>query len=159
VSSIVAADSSDIGTTVTSLKTVLTQVASYVDGNEGSIASVLSNLSTFTTQVLSQQQQLSDAFQEGGLVLQNVNNALVTEPNGSTSLRIRYDPSLDTPNFLKEICGNELYRLTDAGLEQTKGSELNLACVASSVLAQIKAPPDAPEGPNLSLSALMAGAQ
>ena len=154
-SALIASDSSDIGTTLSSLKQVLTQVTAYVNGNVGSIGSVLSNVNTFTAHVLSQQQQLNQAFAYGGLVLQNLNNAIVTGPDGSTSLRIRYDPSLDTKPFIQEVCGNELTRILELGAQQAKSSELNLACAASAALSQMDAPPDAQQGPNLTLQALL----
>lgn len=155
VSSLIASDSSDIGTTLSSLKQVLSQVTAYVDGNVGSIGTVLSNLNTFTAHVLAQQQQLSQAFAYGGLALQNLNNAIVPGPNGSTSLRIRYDPSLDTKSFVQQICGQELPRILELGAQQAKSSELNLACAASAALSQMDTPPDANQGPNLSMSALI----
>ncbi len=154
-SALIASDSSDIGTTLSSLKQVLTQVTSYVNGNVGSIGSVLSNVNSFTAHVLSQQQQLNQAFAYGGLVLQNLNNAIVTEPDGSTSLRIRYDPSLDTKGFVQEVCGSELTRILELGAQQAKSSELNLACAASAALSQMDTPPDAQQGPNLTLPALL----
>ena len=92
---------------------------------------MLSNVNAFTAHVLAQQQQLSQAFAYGGLALQNLNNAIVPGPNGSTSLRIRYDPSLDTKSFVQQICGNELTRILELGAQQAKSSELNLACAAS----------------------------
>jgi hypothetical protein len=98
------------------------------------------------------------AFADGGLVLQDLNNVIVTKPDGSTALRIRYDPSLDTSSLVQEVCGNELARVLNLATEQAKSSELDLACVASSALSQISAPPDANQGPNLSLGALI-GAQ
>jgi phospholipid/cholesterol/gamma-HCH transport system substrate-binding protein len=157
-SSLIASDSSDIGTTLSSLKQVLGQVSSYINGNVGSIGTVLSNVNSFTSSILSQQQQLSQAFAYGGLVLQNLNNAIVTEPDGSTSLRIRYDPSLDTKSFVQQICGNELPRILELGAQQAKSSELNLACAASAALSQMDAPPNANQGPDLSLQALMGAA-
>jgi virulence factor Mce-like protein len=157
-SSLIASDSSDIGTTLSSLKQVLGQVSSYINGNVGSIGTVLSNVNSFTSSILSQQQQLSQAFAYGGLVLQNLNNAIVTQPDGSTSLRIRYDPSLDTKSFVQQICGNELPRILELGAQQAKSSELNLACAASAALSQMDAPPNANQGPDLSLQALMGAA-
>ena len=155
VSSLVASDSSDIGATLSSLKQILSQVTSYINGNVGSIGTVLSNVNSFTAHVLAQQQQLSQAFAYGGLALQNLNNAIVPGPNGSTSLRIRYDPSLDTKSFVQQICGQELPRILDLGAQQTKSSELNLACAASAGLSQMDTPPNANQGPNLSMSALI----
>jgi phospholipid/cholesterol/gamma-HCH transport system substrate-binding protein len=157
-SALIASDSSDIGTTLSSLKQVLAQVTSYVNGNVGSIGTVLSNLNTFTSHVLAQQQQLSQAFAYGGLALQNLNRAIVPGPNGTTSLRIRYDPSLDTKAFVQGICGEELTRILELGAQQAKSSELNLACAASAALSQMDAPPHANQGPDLSMSALL-GAQ
>jgi hypothetical protein len=89
-------------------------------------------------------------------VLQNLNNAIVTEPDGSTSLRIRYDPSLDTKSFVQQICGNELTRILDLGAQQAKSSELNLACAATAALSQMTPPPNAQQGPDMSLKALLA---
>jgi phospholipid/cholesterol/gamma-HCH transport system substrate-binding protein len=153
--SLIASDGSDIGTTLSSLKQVLSEVTSYINGNVGSIGTVLSNVNSFTAQVLSQQQQLGQAFAYGGLVLQNLNNAIVTEPDGSTALRIRYDPSLDTKSFVQQICGNELTRILDLGAQQAKSSELNLACAASAALSQMDPPPNAQQGPDMSLKALV----
>jgi len=158
VSALIASNTSDIGTTLSSLKQVLSQVTSYVNGNVGSIGTVLTNVNSFTAHVLSQQQQLSQAFAYGGLALQNLNNAIVPGPNGSTSLRIRYDPSLDTKSFVQQICGNELTRILELGAQQAKSSELNLACAASAALSQMDPPPDAQQGPNLTLQALMGAA-
>jgi phospholipid/cholesterol/gamma-HCH transport system substrate-binding protein len=155
VTGIIASDSNDIGTTLTSLQSIMSQITTFVQDNQSALGSTLQNLETFSAQVVSQQEQLGEAFQYGGLVLQNLNNAIVTEPNGTTALRIRYEPSLDTPSFVSQLCGNELTRILSLGFSGAKSSELNLACAASSALGQIKAPPDAPQGPNLSLSALM----
>jgi phospholipid/cholesterol/gamma-HCH transport system substrate-binding protein len=155
VTAIVAADKSDLGTALASLQQVMTQVTSFVHNNQGSFGPILTDLGTFTAQVLSQQQQLGQAFQDGGLVLQNLNNAIVTNPDGTTALRIRYDPSKDTPAFVQAICGNELTRILELGAEGAKSSELNLACAASSALGTVNLPPNASPGPDLSLSALM----
>jgi phospholipid/cholesterol/gamma-HCH transport system substrate-binding protein len=157
-SSLIASDSSEIGSTLSSLKQVLSEVTSYVNGNVGSIGTVLSNVNSFTSHVLAQQQQLGQAFATGGLVLQNLNNAIATGPNGSASLRIRYDPSLDTKSFVQQICGNELTRILDLGAQQAKSSELNLACAASAALSQMDPPPNAQQGPDMSLQALMGAA-
>jgi virulence factor Mce-like protein len=158
VTGVVASDSSDLGSSLSSIKQILGEVQAYVNGNTSSIASITQNLNTFTTQVLSQQQQLSQAFAQGGLVLQNLNNAIQTQPDGSAALKIRYDPSLDTGSFVQELCGNELARVLELGAQQAKSSELNLACAASAALAQVTPPPDAQQGPDMSLNAL-AGAQ
>lgn len=154
-SALIAADTSDIGTTLSSLKGVLSQVTSYVNGNIGAIGTVLSNVNAFTSQVLSQQQALSQAFAYGGLSLQNLNKAIAPGPNGSTSLRIRYDPSLDTKSFVQQICGQELPRILELGTQQAMSSELNLACAASSALSQMDTPPNANQGPDLSIAALI----
>jgi phospholipid/cholesterol/gamma-HCH transport system substrate-binding protein len=155
VSGIVAADKSDLGTTLTALQGVMAQVTSFVHDNQAALGTTLESLESFTTQIDSQQAQLGQAFQEGGLVLQNLNNAIVTNPDGSTSLRIRYDPSLDTPAFVRALCGNELTRILELGAQGAKSSELNLACAASSALGTLTPPPNAPQGPDLSLNALM----
>jgi virulence factor Mce-like protein len=155
VTGIIASDSNDIGTTLSSLQSILSQITSFVQDNQATLGSTLQNLDTFAAQVVSQQEQLGQAFQYGGLVLQNLNNAIITEPNGTTALRIRYDPSLDTPSFVRQLCGDELTRILSLGFSGAKSSELNLACAASSALGTITPPPDAQQGPNLSLSALM----
>ncbi len=155
VTSIVAADKSDLGTTLSQLQQVMTQVTNFVQQNQATLGPTLQNLETFVGEVLTQQQALGQAFNEGGLVLQNLNNAIVTEPDGTTALRIRYDPSLDTPSFVSGICGQELPRILNLGLEQAKSSELNLACASSSALGTITPPPNAPQGPDMSLNALM----
>jgi phospholipid/cholesterol/gamma-HCH transport system substrate-binding protein len=155
VSSVIAADSSDIGTSLTNLQQIFGQVTSFINDNKATIGSVLSNLETFSQSVLSQQQALSSAFNLGGLTLQNLNQALVALPGGGYSLNIRYDPSLDTKAFVNYICGDEESRLLSIGLEQAKSDELNVACFASAALAQVAAPPNANPGPNLSMSALV----
>jgi phospholipid/cholesterol/gamma-HCH transport system substrate-binding protein len=155
VSSVIAADSSDIGTSLTNLQQILGQVTSFINNNKAALASVLTNLDTFSSTVLSQQQALSSAFNLGGLVLQNLNQALVPAPGGGYTLNIRYDPSLDTPAFINEICGDEETRLLTIGAEQAKADELNVACFASAALAQVAAPPNANQGPNMSMSALV----
>jgi virulence factor Mce-like protein len=154
-SGLLASEGSNIGTSLSSLKQVLGEVSGYINGNVGAIGTVINNVNSFTARVLSQQQQLSQAFAYGGLVLQNLNNAIVSEPNGSTALRIRYDPSLDTKSFVSQICGNELTRILDLGAQQAKSPELNLACAASAALSQMDAPPGAQQGPDLSLKALV----
>lgn len=160
VSGVVAADSTDIGTVLSNLQQVLARVTSFVHDNQSSLGATLSNLQTFTAAVASQQQQLGQAFDEGGLVLQNVNNSIVTEPNGSTALRTRLDPALDTPGFVSQICGTtELPRILILGGSQKQAPEFDLACAASSGLAQITPPPNAAQGPDLSIQALMAGAK
>jgi phospholipid/cholesterol/gamma-HCH transport system substrate-binding protein len=156
-SSVVAADSTDIGSALSSLKQVLAQVQSYVNGNVGAVGTIVGNLNTFATQVLTQQEQLGQAFAQGGLVLSNLNNAIATNPDGSAALRIRYDPSLDTQAFVNQICGDqELTRILALGAQQANSSELNLACAASNALAQMTPPPHANQGPDMSISALMA---
>lgn len=158
VSGVVAADSADIGTVLSNLQQVLARVTSFVHDNQSSLGATLSNLQTFTAAVASQQQQLGQAFDEGGLALQNLNNSIVTEPNGTTELRTRLDPSLDTPGFVSQICGTELPRIVILGGSQKQAPELDLACAASSGLAQITPPPNTAQGPDLSIQALMAGA-
>jgi ABC-type transporter Mla subunit MlaD len=158
VSSEVAANSSDISTSLNNLQQILGQVTSFVNDNKSAIGSVLTNLEAFSQSVLSQQQALSSAFDLGGLVLQNLNQALVPSSSGhGYTLNIRYDPSLDTPAFVNAICGEEESRLLNIGLEQSKSDELNVACVASAALAQISPPPNANPGPNMSISALVPG--
>ena len=157
VTGVIAADRTDIGTTLSQLQQIMTQVTNFVADNDTTLGATLQNLQTFTAQVLTQQQALGQAFNEGGLVLQNLNNAIITNPDGSTALRIRYDPSLDTPSFVSALCGQELTRILNLGVEGAKSSELNLACAATSALGTIAPPPNASQGPNLSLSALMAG--
>ena len=71
VSGVVAADSADIGTVLSNLQQVLARVTSFVHDNQASLGATLSNLQTFTAAVASQQQQLGQAFDVGGLVLQN----------------------------------------------------------------------------------------
>lgn len=156
VSSEVAADSTDIGNSLTNLQQILGQVSSFIDHNQSAIGAVLTNLETFSQTVLSQQQALSSAFNLGGLVLQNINQALVPSPTGNGyELNIRFDPSTDTPSFVSAICGDEESRLLSVAVQQTKSDELNVACIASAALAQIAAPPNANQGPNLSMSALV----
>jgi phospholipid/cholesterol/gamma-HCH transport system substrate-binding protein len=155
VTSVVAADRADLGTTLSQLQQVMTQVTTFVHNNQAALGPTLQNLETFASEVLTQQQALGEAFTEGGLALQNLNQAIVTLPDGSTALRIRYDPSLDTPGFVSSLCGQELPRILNLGLEQAKSSELNLACAASSALGTITPPPNAPQGPDMSLNALV----
>jgi hypothetical protein len=68
------------------------------------------------------------------------------------------DPALDTSGFVSQICGLELPRILILGGSQKQAPELDLACAASSGLAQITPPPNAAQGPDLSIQALMAGA-
>ena len=82
--SLIASDSSDIGTILSSLKQVLSQVTAYINGNVGSIGTVLSNVNSFTSQVLSAAAAAEPGLRHGGLVLQNLNNAIVTGPDGSS---------------------------------------------------------------------------
>jgi phospholipid/cholesterol/gamma-HCH transport system substrate-binding protein len=158
VTSVVAADSTDIGTILTSLNSVVTQLTQFVQSNQATLGSTLTNLAQFTSAIAAQQQQLAQAFDYAGLGLANADNAIAVSPTGAGALRIRYDPSTDTPAFVSEICGNEETRILDLGLQQAKSSELNLACAASAALGQVTPPPDAPAGPNLTISALI-GAQ
>jgi virulence factor Mce-like protein len=159
VTGLVATDSTDIGTTLSQLQQIMSRVTSFVQDNQATLGPTLQNLDTFVATVLTQQKALGDAFTQGGLVLQNLNKAIVTLPNGTTALRIRYDPSLDTPAFVQQVCGQELPRILDLGFQQAKSSELNLACAASSALGTITPPPHAQQGPDLSIGALMAAGQ
>ena len=96
--------------------------------------------------MLTQQQQLSQAFALGGLVLQNLNNAIVPGPNGSRRCASATTRRSTRKSFVQQICGNELTRILDLGAQQAKSSELNLACAASSALAQMTPPPARPAG-------------
>ncbi|HEY3843017.1 MAG TPA: MCE family protein [Acidimicrobiales bacterium] len=155
VSGLVAADSTDIGTTLSSLQQVMTRVTTFVQQNQVALGATAQNIASFTATILTQQNALAQAFASGGLALQNLNNAIVTNPDGTTSLNIRYDPSLDTPSFVRTICGQELTRIIDLAKNGAKDSELDLACAASSALSTISPPPHAAQGPDLSLAALM----
>jgi virulence factor Mce-like protein len=159
VTSVVAADSTDIGTILTSLNSVVTQLTQFVQSNKTSLGSTLANLQQFAGAIAAQQQQLAQAFDYAGLGLANVDNAITVSSTGAGALRIRYDPSTDTPAFISELCGNEETRILTLGLQQGKSSELNLACAASAALAQVTPPPDAPAGPNLTISALIGAEQ
>jgi virulence factor Mce-like protein len=155
VTSLVAADKGDLSTTLSSLQQVMSQVTSFINNNQSALGAMLPALQSFTGQIVAQQQQLGQAFDEGGLVLQNLNNAIVTEPDGSTALNIRYDPSADTPAFVKQICGQELARILNLGLMGAKSPELNLACAASSAIGTVGPEPNESQGPNLTIAALM----
>ncbi|HEX3795583.1 MAG TPA: MCE family protein [Acidimicrobiales bacterium] len=158
VTSVVASDDADIGTILKSLNSVVTQLTQFVQANQTSLGSTLANLQQFTSAIAAQQQQLAEAFDYAGLGLADVDNAITVSSSGTGALRIRYVPSTDTPAFISAVCGSEETRILALGLQQGKSSELNLACAASAALSQVKPPPDAPAGPNLTLSALI-GAQ
>ncbi len=74
-----ASERNDLGITLSSLQQVMSQVTSFINDNQTSLGALLPALQSFTGQIVAQQQQLGQAFDEGGLVLQNLNDAIVTQ--------------------------------------------------------------------------------
>jgi virulence factor Mce-like protein len=157
VTTSLAGDDSDIASALSSLGKVLGQLAAFVQANQASIGASLGNLQTFTAAVAGQQQALAQAFDLGGLALENFNQAIDTKAPGGAALATRLDGTADTGSLVQEVCGGAFNRLLDLGTKQSKANELDLVCAASSALLKLPNPPGASAGPNLSLSALVPG--
>ena len=117
------------------------------------------SLESFAGAVASKQQQLAQVFGTLPTTLDNLTQAFDPTAPGGPALRSRLDPETGSAAFSKSVCGSALLRLLLLSVDkaQDKDLTLDLGCGVNGLLAALPTPPGATTGPNLSLSALLAG--
>ena len=159
VSTDLAGDDSEIGTTLADLQKVLRALAQFAATNSSALGSSVTNLDAFAGAVASKQQALAQAFQSLPLALDNISQAVDPSAPGGPALRARFDPTGDSAGYSQSVCGNPLLRLLLLSIDrsQDKDPTIDLDCGVNGLLAGLPTPPNASAGPNLSLSALDGG--
>jgi len=159
VSTDLAGDDSEIGTTLANLQKVLGELAQFATTNASTLGSSVTNLDTFAGAVAAKQQALAQAFQSLPLALNNISQAVDPNAPGGPALRARFDPTGDSAGYSQQVCGNPLLRLLLLSIDrsQDKDPTIDLDCGVNGLLAGLPTPPNASPGPNLSLSALVGG--
>jgi phospholipid/cholesterol/gamma-HCH transport system substrate-binding protein len=165
VSGSLAADNSDIGKAFAALQKALGQLAAFLQTNQSTLGSSITNLQTFATKLAAQQQQFAQLYDVAPLALQNLgytvdrSNTKGCPPGQATcaALRARYDPSGDSKGLVQTICGNQLYRGLIIATNPTQANMIDLDCAVNGSLGSLTLPPGASTGPNLSLGTLLQG--
>lgn len=159
VSTELASDNADIGSALSNLQQVLGSLAEFIRTNGAALGSSVKNLDAFVGAVAAKQKELAQVFTGLPVALDNITQAVDPNAPGGTALRSRLDPLSGSASFAKSVCGSALLRLlllsVDSG--QDKGNTVDLGCGVNGLLAALPIPPGASSGPNLSLSALLAG--
>ncbi len=119
----------------------------------------MKGLEAFAGAVASKQQQLAQVFGTLPTALDNLTEAFDPSAIGGPALRSRLDPQGGSSAFSKSVCGSALLRLLLVSVDQAQDKDLtlDLGCGVNGLLAALPTPPMATAGPNLSLSALLAG--
>ena len=159
VSTELASDDGDIGAALSNLQQALGSLAGFIRTNGSALGSSVKGLEAFAGAVASKQQQLAQAFGDLPTALDNLTQAFDPTAPGGPALRSRLDPETGSAAFSKSVCGNALLRLLLLSVDQAQDKDLtlDLGCGVNGLLAALPAPPGASTGPNLSLSALLAG--
>lgn len=157
-----AADSPDLGATLSSLQQTLGQVVTFVSTNKTNIASIVTDLQKATAAVSTNQSALVEMFDTGALSMSNFAATVDTSyPYGPVG-RARFDPVGSEGAFVSAVCGNDaemyqrLLRLVLGGSGEPVASPVDLACSADASLAAETPPPGAPDTSNITLAAMLA---
>lgn len=159
VSTDLAADNGNIASALANLQQALGELAEFVRTNGSALGASVKNLSAFAGAVASKQQQLAQAFGVLPTALDNITQAYDPTAPGGPALRSRLDPMSGSAGFAKSVCGNALLRLVLLSIDrsQDRDQSVDLGCGVNGLLAALPNPPGASTGPNLSLSAILAG--
>lgn len=157
-----AADSPQLGATLSSLQQTLGQVVTFVSTNKTNIASIVTDLQKATSAVSKNQSALVEMFDTGALSMSNFASTVDSSyPYGPVG-RARFDPVSSEGAFVSAVCGNDaeeyqrLLRLILGGSGQPVASPVDLACAADASLAAETPPPGAPDTSNITLAAMLA---
>ena len=159
VSTELASDNGDIGSALSNLQQVLGTLAQFIRTNGSALGSSVKSLEAFAGAVAAKQKELAQVFTGLPVALDNITQAVDPNAPGGTALRSRLDPMSGSAGFAKSVCGSALLRLLLLSVDraQDKDSTVDLGCGVNGLLAALPNPPGASTGPNLSLSALLAG--
>jgi virulence factor Mce-like protein len=159
VSTELASDDGDIGAALSNLQQALGSLADFIRTNGTALGSSVKGLEAFAGAVASKQQQLSQVFGTLPTALNNLTAAFDPTAPGGPALRSRLDPESGSAALSKTVCGSALLRLLLLSVDQAQDKDLtlDLGCGVNGLLAALPDPPGATTGPNLSLSALLAG--
>jgi phospholipid/cholesterol/gamma-HCH transport system substrate-binding protein len=159
VSTELASDDGDIGAALSNLQQALGSLGQFIRTNGTALGDSVHSLEAFAGAVASKQQELAEVFGTLPTALDNLTQAFDPSAPGGPALRSRLDPQTGSAAFSKSVCGNALLRLLLLSVDQSQDKDLtlDLGCGVNGLLAALPAPPGAPTGPNLSLSALLAG--
>jgi virulence factor Mce-like protein len=159
VSTELASDDGDIGAALSNLQQALGSLGEFIRTNGAALGSSVKGLEAFAGAVADKQQQLAQAFGTLPTALDNLTQAFDPSAPGGPALRSRLDPQIGSAAFSKSVCGSALLRLLLLSVDQSQDKDLtlDLGCGVNGLLAALPTPPGATTGPNLSLSALLAG--
>lgn len=159
VSTDLASDDSQLGSALSNLQQVLKALADFTQTNASTLGNSVANLNAFAASVAAKQTQLAEAYQNLPKALSNLSNAIDTSAPGGPAVRARLDPVGTSDGFSKSVCGSPLLRLLLLAIDQPQDKipTVDLGCGVNGLLAVLPTPPGAPNGPNLSLSALVKG--
>lgn len=152
-----AADRQDLGGALTTLGAALAQIASFVQHNGSAITDAVGNLQQTVAALAQDQQSLAKAWDIAPLSFQNFANAIDTQAPGGSALRTVLVPTPDSSTLASEVCGLPAIRGNNLLLNGSSASTLDVACAAAFGLASLPTPPGAPNGPDLTLNALVGG--
>jgi phospholipid/cholesterol/gamma-HCH transport system substrate-binding protein len=160
VSQILAGDRSDIASALSALQQLFANLTSFIQADGGSLGASISNLKSFAAALGSQQAALAQAFSLAPLSLQNLDNAIDLNAPGGAAIRGRYDPVASTATLFNQVCGSASLRflvLLATGTETnplTVATSTDTLCGIGNALNALTPPPDAAQGPDLTLRAL-----
>jgi phospholipid/cholesterol/gamma-HCH transport system substrate-binding protein len=159
VSTELSGDDGDIASALSNLQQALGALAEFIRNNGSALGKSVSNLDTFASSVAAKQQQLAQVFDMTPKALVNITKAFDPTAPGGPALRARFDPESGSASFSKAVCGDPLLRLLLLSVDQPqdKDASIDLGCGVTGLLAVLPVPPGGSAGPNLSLSALIGG--
>jgi virulence factor Mce-like protein len=160
VSQILANDRSDLASTLSSLQQLFANLTSFIEADGSQLGASITNLKTFASSLVSQQQALAKVLDLTPLDLQNLDNAIDKSAPGGPALRGRYDAVASTQQLFNQVCGNSALRFLVILATGTQTNPLTVAtpvdtlCGIGNALNALTPPPGASGGPNMTLSAL-----
>ena len=160
VSSILAADRSDLGSVLSSLQQFFLNLNAFIQADGSRLGSSIKDLDTFAHALANQQQTLAKVLDLSPLDLQNLDNAIDKSAPGGPALRGRYDAVASTQQLFSQVCGNAALRFLVILATGTQTNPLTAAtpvdtlCGIGNALNALTPPPGAASGPDLTLSAL-----
>jgi virulence factor Mce-like protein len=160
VSQILANDRSDLASVLSSLQQLFANLTAFIEADGPQLGASISNLRTFASSLVSQQQSLAKALDLSPLSLQNLDNAIDKSAPGGPALRGRYDAVAATQQLFNQVCGNSALRFLVILATGTQTNPLTVAtpvdtlCGIGNALNALTPPPGASPGPNMTLAAL-----
>jgi phospholipid/cholesterol/gamma-HCH transport system substrate-binding protein len=160
VSQVLANDRSQVGSVLSSLQQLFSNLTAFIQADGGKLGSSITNLDTFAAALGSQQAVLAQAFDLAPLALQNLDQAIDKTAPGGPALEGRYDPVSATTTLFNQVCGNATLRflvVLATGTETnplTVGTPTDTICAVGNALTALTPPPGSSPGPDLTLAAL-----